>query len=92
MIEAVRDGNVQILGPLAGLLSGETIDLGEGGRTNVIKYENGSLRMISANCPGGDCMRARPISDAGGVIICAPHRLAVRLASAAKPHVDSVSY
>ena len=47
--------------------------------TNTYVIENGSVRMTDSDCRGGDCMRMRPISRAGEMIVCLPHHLTITI-------------
>ncbi|MDR1569853.1 MAG: NusG domain II-containing protein [Oscillospiraceae bacterium] len=60
-----------------------------GGDINVVRIENGTARIVSANCPGGDCTRQRAISRAGELIVCVPHKLMITLESV--PAFDTVA-
>jgi hypothetical protein len=48
--------------------------------------------MVSADCPGGDCLRTREIRKNGEMIVCVPHRLLIRIISSQRPEVDAVSH
>ena len=65
----------------------------EGGRHNTLVIENGSVRMESADCPDGLCIKQGVISDAGSVIVCLPNRFAARLSKTAPedPEVDVIA-
>ena len=49
---------------------------GEGG-TNRLVIENGTARVVEADCPDILCVRHVPISRPGQSILCLPHRVAV---------------
>jgi len=91
-VEAVSDGQVTLLGNLSD--SGEnditTMTFGEPGNFNEIAIGKG-VRMVSADCPGGDCLRTGEIEKTGGMIVCVPHRLLIRLVSSQRPEIDAVS-
>ena len=88
-VEAVRNGEVVPLGNLSEM-GGSAMTFGEPGNLNEIAIGEG-LRMISADCPGGDCLRAGEIKKNGEMIVCVPNRLAIRLVSSQRPEVDAVS-
>jgi hypothetical protein len=88
-IEASRDGKVIFSSPL-GNTPGSRMPFGEPGNFNEIEFGEG-VRMVSADCPGGDCLRAGEITRPGEAIVCVPHKLVIRLASRAAPAVDAVS-
>jgi hypothetical protein len=48
--------------------------------------------MVSADCPGGDCVRAGTIKNAGESVVCLPHKLTVRLTTESARETDAVSY
>ena len=90
VIEAVRGGEVTTLGNLAEM-GGSTMTFGGPGNFNEIATGEG-VRMVSADCPGGDCLRAGEIRKNGEMIVCVPHRLVIRLVSSQRPETDAVSY
>ena len=65
-----------------------------GDRRNVITIEGGAARMEEANCPDKLCVRQGAIKDAGGIIVCLPNRISVKLEYAAPPDdgVDAISW
>ena len=89
VVEAIRDGRVVVLGNL-GEMGGSAMTFGEPGNFNEIIIGEG-VRMISADCPGGDCLRAGEIGKNGEMIVCVPNRLVIRLVSPQRPEVDAVS-
>jgi hypothetical protein len=89
-VEVTRDGVTLASGRLD-KIAGSTMTFGEPGNFNEITAGDG-VRMTSADCPGGDCLRAGEIRRAGEAIVCVPHKLVVRLASPKKPDVDTISY
>jgi len=88
-VEAVRGGEVVPLGNL-GEMGGSAMMFGEPGNLNEIVIGDG-IRMVSADCPGGDCLRAGEIKKNGEMIVCVPNRLVIRLVSTQRPEVDAVS-
>jgi len=89
-IEAARDGQVIMTTPLREIHS-PTMKFGEPGNFNEIAVGDG-VRMASADCPGGDCLRMSAAGNAGEMIVCLPHRFVIRLVSPGKPFVDATSY
>ncbi len=49
--------------------------------TNTLCIRDGEAFISAADCPGGDCMRMGRIGEAGGSIVCLPHRLVIRIES-----------
>lgn len=50
------------------------------GGSNTIVVENGTARIVHADCPNLDCTRQAAISAPGQQIICLPHRLWLEVA------------
>lgn len=50
------------------------------GGTNVVRIENGTVEVESANCANQVCVEHDPISEAGEQIVCLPHGLVVQVA------------
>jgi len=46
---------------------------------NVIAIEHGRIRMLSANCPDGTCIRQGWISGGVFPIVCLPNRVVITL-------------
>jgi len=63
----------------------------KGGNRNVIRIEDGKVRMIEANCPDQVCVNTRPAQADGQSIICLPNRVAVEVRSTGKNEIDGVS-
>ncbi len=57
---------------------------------NTLSIENGSARIISADCPGGDCMKMK-LDKKGGSIICLPHKLVIKAEEKDPEGVDAVA-
>ena len=49
--------------------------------SNTLVVEQGAVRMAQANCPRGDCLLQRPVSQPGEQLICLPHKLWVEVAT-----------
>jgi len=56
-----------------------TITIEYGGSINVIAVEFGRIRMLSADCPDGTCVRQGWISGGALPIVCLPNRVVVTL-------------
>lgn len=59
-------------------LSGKTYTV-TGKFTNVIKIENQTILVSSADCPDRICVHSAPLGTHGGSICCAPNALVIRL-------------
>ncbi len=58
---------------------------------NVIEAAPGRIRVLSADCPDGVCVRSGWLSDSAAPIVCLPHRLVIRLDKTAAETADTVS-
>ncbi len=87
-VVAEQDGKEILRVPLAQdgdyLLSDE-----EYGR-NMLRIENGTVRILEADCPRGLCVKQGEIRHAGQSVVCLPHHLVVRIEGAGSG-VDLVS-
>lgn len=45
--------------------------------TNTCQIENGTARMIQADCPDHLCMNQNPVDESGGTITCLPNRVVI---------------
>ncbi|MDR1580824.1 MAG: NusG domain II-containing protein [Synergistaceae bacterium] len=88
-LEVVRGGKTEFRAPLGDVP--EILEFKGPDGYNIVSTAKG-VRMVSADCPGGDCVRAGTIQNAGESIICLPHRLTVRLTAGGVPAADAVSY
>ncbi len=57
-----------------------TIETGRG--FNTIQVADGSIAVISADCPDKVCVHSGAVSSGAVPIICLPHRLEIRVVSA----------
>lgn len=88
-LEVVRGGKTEFRAPLRDVP--EILEFRGPEGYNAISAAGG-VAMISADCPGGDCIRAGSIRNAGESIICLPHKLTVRLTRGSAPETDAISY
>ena len=58
------------------------------GGTNVLKIENGSAFIVSADCPDHTCVNTGKISKVGQSIICLPNKVTVTVIGNADNGVD----
>jgi hypothetical protein len=89
-VEVTLRGRVVASEPLKNT-AGAPMRFGEPGNVNEITICDG-VRMTSADCPGGDCLKMGVIRRAGETIACVPHGFAARVSARAGPGVDTVSY
>ena len=59
----------------------KTITIENSDHINTIRIENGTIKMVEANCPDQVCVKSRPISKNGEMIVCLPHKLYVKVLS-----------
>jgi len=62
----------------------------ENNRLNIIRAEQGRIRMYQANCPDGTCVRQGWISDGAIPIVCLPHRLVIKLDTESALSIDAI--
>lgn len=48
---------------------------------NRIQLQDGTIRMLSADCPDQTCVQMGPLSETGLPIVCLPHRLVIQYAA-----------
>lgn len=49
-----------------------------GEESNLIRIENGTIRVVEATCPDHTCMKMGPLQSDYLPIVCLPHRLTIR--------------
>lgn len=49
------------------------------GYTLTVVTENGAVRVLESDCPGGDCVTCGEISRVGQCIVCLPARTVIRI-------------
>jgi hypothetical protein len=87
-----RDGSEIVRSPLTRFPSRKNLEFRHDGGFNIISAGTDGVRMISADCPGGDCLRTRTIDSPGETIVCMPHKLTVKLTSRRDGAYDAMSY
>jgi len=58
--------------------------------TNVILVERGRIKMLSADCPDGTCVRQGWSNNNARPIVCLPHRIVIQFENASLSEVDAV--
>lgn len=66
----------------------QIIDTGTGNRLEI---QDGSIRMIWADCPDKLCIHQTAIHRTGETIVCLPHKLVVRVLKGEPSDYDSIS-
>jgi len=57
---------------------------------NIILVERGRIRMLSADCPDGACVRKGWSNNNARPIVCLPHGIVIRFENASPSEVDAV--
>lgn len=72
------------------LLEDQTIVVDQEKSFNKLRIENGKVKMIDSDCPGGDCIHEGEISKIGETIVCLPNKVVVEI-SGGEGDFDAVS-
>ena len=92
VIEIVQDGTVTATIDLSREHVRRTIRIpASDGGSNTLLLENGRVRVLSADCPGHDCVRMGVLRSPSAPLVCLPHRLVVRFAPRSSGTLDGVS-
>jgi hypothetical protein len=95
-LEIRSDGRVIRETALKAIAPGTRVVLREGGGMNELLISGDFVLMISADCPGGDCLKMAPLSSGRGAIVCLPHKLVIKLGAKGKrvsdDDLDAVTY
>lgn len=59
---------------------------------NIIRIDNGKVKIIDADCPDKLCVKDGPISEPGEMLVCLPHKVVVEIKGESKSNVDELSY
>lgn len=71
----------------------EVVVLETGYGKNVIEIKNNSAKMIESSCADQLCIKHKPISETGELIVCLPNRVVVEISGAkAEENIDTISY
>ncbi len=57
---------------------------------NIVRIENGTVKMVDANCPHQDCLKQLPIKFPETSIICLPHEIILKIVSDQEAEVDII--
>lgn len=72
-----REIRITVDGELYGTYSldeDQTISIND---TNTCRIEDGTAKMIQADCPDHLCMKQNPVDENGGTITCLPNRVVI---------------
>ena len=84
------DGAVKDRIVLNGLKAPITLDYENRGYNDVVRAENGRIRVESADCPDQVCVHTGWVSRAGQSIICLPAHLVIRIEGQNSNYIDTV--
>ncbi len=69
------------------------IPIRSGNSENILRIQNGTAQMISANCPNQDCVLHKQISQTNESIVCLPHKVVVTvIKEPLEGDLDAVTY
>ncbi len=74
------------------LSTDRTISPIPGGPDMSIEVKNGSVRVLTSNCPRGVCKNFGRISKPGRTIICVPNKVVLTIEGGPGPEYDAESY
>lgn len=57
---------------------------------NIIRVENGRIRIIDADCPDKLCVKTGWITESGQSVICLPHKLIIKIQGGSKEIDENV--
>ena len=57
---------------------------------NTFEIRDGEVRMTEADCPDKSCVHTAPISSHGGVIVCLPNRVVLRIVNG-EEDIDAIA-
>ncbi len=57
----------------------------------VVARENSRVRILSASCPNKICIKMGWIDNSGGMIVCAPGKLLIRITGEEKNGLDALT-
>lgn len=86
------DGELIKTIPLHTISNGEEFTVKTKLGVNIIKIENGMVKIIDADCPDKICVKDGPISKPGEMLVCLPHKVVVEIKGHSKAGVDELSY
>jgi hypothetical protein len=75
VVEIYKNGILRYSYPLS---QNRQIELDEDGK-NLIVIKDGRVYVEAADCVGQDCVHAQPVSNSGGMIVCLPNKVVIRV-------------
>lgn len=68
----------------------KTFEINLDGEKNIVEIKDGKVRMLEANCHDELCVKSRPISKSGEMIVCLPHKLYIKIEGETLPNKDEI--
>ncbi|WP_432663479.1 NusG domain II-containing protein [Wukongibacter baidiensis] len=59
---------------------------------NVIKIEEGMVKITEADCPDQICIKDGPIGEPSEMLVCLPHKVVVEVKGKNQEKIDEMSY
>ena len=78
IVEIVQDGEVLYRLDLAAYRESETLEIEYNGGVNILRIEDGKIRMQYADCPDQTCVKAGWLQSSSLPIVCLPHHLVIQ--------------
>lgn len=88
--EIKQDGKVIRTVDLDKVVTAEEIRIAYGDEYNIIRIENGRVRILDADCPDKLCVKTGWIDQAGQSVICLPHKLIIKIQGGSKEIDENV--
>ncbi len=77
-----KDGELIKTVPLENLSEPYEFEIRDGESFNIIRVEEGRIRVVSASCPDKVCVNSGYISDGVMPIVCLPNKLVIEIEGA----------
>ena len=88
--EIKQDGKVIRTVDLDKVDTPEEIKIANKDGYNIIRIENGRIRIIDADCPDKLCVKTGWITESGQSVICLPHKLIIKIQGGSKEIDENV--
>ncbi len=87
------DGKMEYLFSLNDKKEAETVRIKSENGYNEIVVESGCIYVKDADCGSRDCVKKGRISERGDIIICAPHKIMIKIEkTAGDDDVSAITY
>ncbi|MTK12148.1 MAG: NusG domain II-containing protein [Clostridiaceae bacterium] len=77
--------------PLNDKSANQTIEIKNWYGDNIIRIENGSVRILDGDCPDKVCVKSGVISEIEQSLVCFPHRLVVIIKDGSSGKLEDAS-